>query len=298
VDVKIDSSGGIDTFGEANQPISSAERPAVHIVSNNETLFEIAYKYNIDPTNLAKINGISPSHKLKNGQMLKLPLENDALASAEVGKEIPSYEDTEETDRKKKAQKDKLDQELEEILAIPKGATVAGEDKATTSKSKGEAKNIKEQEELSRPKVVETVGGVKKSVENEAKPLPSLKMRWPVRGSIVSNFGDVRDGAPNDGINIKAPLGTKVTAASDGAVIYVGKNLEQDYGNVVIIQHDNSLITSYAHLNDVALKNGASVRAGDVVGSVGKTGDVTEPQLYFEIMKDKKPVNPMNYLKK
>jgi murein DD-endopeptidase MepM/ murein hydrolase activator NlpD len=108
----------------------------------------------------------------------------------------------------------------------------------------------------------------------------------------------MKDGIPNDGINIKSPLGEKVKAAADGTVIYVGNKLEEEYGNIAIIQHDNDLITSYAHLKNISVKKDAKVRAGDVIGTVGTTGDVTEPQLHFEVIKDKIPVNPLKYLQK
>ena len=64
----------------------------------------------------------------------------------------------------------------------------------------------------------------------------------------------------------------------------------------MIVQHDGGTITSYAHLDKIAKKNG-KVRAGDVIGTVGSTGDVKSPQLHFEVLKDKSPVNPMNYIK-
>jgi murein DD-endopeptidase MepM/ murein hydrolase activator NlpD len=70
----------------------------------------------------------------------------------------------------------------------------------------------------------------------------------------------------------------------------------EEFGNTVIVKHDNDIITSYAHLRDINVKNGAAVHRGDVIGSVGKTGDVTEPQLHFEILKNKMPINPSKYL--
>ncbi|MDR3151744.1 MAG: M23 family metallopeptidase, partial [Holosporaceae bacterium] len=120
----------------------------------------------------------------------------------------------------------------------------------------------------------------------------------PVKGKIISNFGDVVDGSPNDGINIKPSGDAKVRAADTGTVIYSGNKLEEEFGNVVIVQHDNGLITSYAHLSNAAVKDGDIVAAGDIIGQAGKSGNVSEQQLHFEVMKDKKPVNPLKFLKK
>ena len=140
-----------------------------------------------------------------------------------------------------------------------------------------------------------------KDKKNATKVSPS-KLIYPVNGSISSKFGDdMGDGIINDGINIKAAEGTNVLAAGDGTVIYAGNKLEEDFGNVIIIQHGSALdnvITSYAHLKNIKIKNNATVKAGDVIGTVGKTGDVKTPQLHFEVMKNKKPVNPVKYLQK
>ncbi|MBR1734548.1 MAG: M23 family metallopeptidase [Alphaproteobacteria bacterium] len=158
-----------------------------------------------------------------------------------------------------------------------------------TSTAVGEPIANKEKKE----KLQATTGNIKnKSLSN------SNKMRMPVNGKIISHFGDISDGIANDGINIKANKGTDVIAAADGTVIYVGSKLDEEYGNVVIVQHDNGLITSYAHLDKALVKKDKKILAGEKLGTVGQTGDVQEPQLYFEVMKDKKPVNPLKYLKK
>jgi murein DD-endopeptidase MepM/ murein hydrolase activator NlpD len=308
VEIKIDGVGSDSSFGAGLQG-HAPSRPAVHVVSEDEAFSDIAYKYNVDPVNFAKINGIKPPYKVKSGQILKLPSENEPLsnvstvASVDLGNEIQSFEEDEKNNGKKK---DKLDAELEEILGMPEKKTGTSESAVGENKSSSKAaknKQLAEQDRLSRPAVVESAVGVpiKKTITAKNPPVASAstksaKMQWPVKGNVVTHFGDIKDGAANDGINIKAAMGTKVLAASDGSVIYVGKNLEEDYGNVVIVQHGNGLITSYAHLDSIAVKNGANVHAGEMVGTVGKTGDVTEPQLYFEVMKDKKPVDPMKYL--
>jgi murein DD-endopeptidase MepM/ murein hydrolase activator NlpD len=92
--------------------------------------------------------------------------------------------------------------------------------------------------------------------------------------------------------------GTPVKAVSDGEVIYAGNNLDESFGNVVVVQHKDGVISSYAHLKDINVKKGAKISAGQKVGSVGKTGDVSIPQLHLEIMKNNTPENPEKYLGK
>ena len=101
------------------------------------------------------------------------------------------------------------------------------------------------------------------------------------------------DGGPhNDGINIAAPLGTPVRAIDAGAVAYAGNELK-GYGNLVLVRHANGWISAYAHLDDELLvKKGDTVAAGQVIAKVGDTGGVGEPQLHFELRRGKKPVDP------
>ena len=318
VEIKID-----DTFASVSQH-SAVTTSATHTVSGNETLFDIANKYNIDPMNLAKINGISSPYAVKKGHVLKLPDEGNAAPMDDTGKEIPTFDDDSSLKHEKK--KDELDEEFEDVIL---GKDEAGSEKSKETKSKEGGTSFNYQAAtLSSPKITETAVGKpirekskkdhgKDSEKNEdeesPKPIEKLqeafkavdqdkeksssKMRMPVDGKIISKFGDIKDGISNDGINIKASVGTKVRCAGDGVVIYVGSKLEE-YGNIVIVQHKNGLITSYAHLKDIFVKNGASVSSGDLIGTVGKTGDVTESQLYFEVMKDKRPVDPSKYIEK
>lgn len=314
--------------------IDDAAATNTHIVMSNETLYDIAYRYNVDPVNLAKINGLQPPYLLKNGQVLQLPsgdsqtgiviTESGTTPSATTARgyvaidetvnnaeenDIPPY--IEEEQKKNKKKKDEPDDDFDSMILAESGEAKNAKASKAAEKSASSAKT------LATPKVTATAigtpvsGSSKTSSKGEKGSAAfsskgkdrkasskSAKMRMPVEGKIISHFGDVNDGISNDGINIRAKKGTSVSAAADGTVIYVGNKLDEEYGNVVIIQHDDGLITSYAHLDKAAVKKDAQVHAGDKIGTVGNTGDVKESQLYFEVMKDKKPVNPSKYLKK
>lgn len=118
---------------------------------------------------------------------------------------------------------------------------------------------------------------------------------WPVQGKIVSRFGPRKGGLYNDGINIAAPEGTKVKAASDGVVVYSGNEL-RGYGNLLLIKHDGGFVTAYAHTSKNLVQKDAVIRKGDTIAYVGKTGHVSSPQLHFSIRKDRKALNPEKYL--
>jgi murein DD-endopeptidase MepM/ murein hydrolase activator NlpD len=113
----------------------------------------------------------------------------------------------------------------------------------------------------------------------------------PVSGRIIEGFGNTGNGQRNDGINIAAPVGTPIHAAADGVVSYAGNELK-GYGNLILIKHDDGFVTAYAHANSIGVARGQRVAKGDVIGTVGQTGDVDQPQLHFEIREGMKPLDP------
>ncbi|MBR5599063.1 MAG: peptidoglycan DD-metalloendopeptidase family protein [Alphaproteobacteria bacterium] len=157
-------------------------------------------------------------------------------------------------------------------------------------------------------KLSKNTTATKKSIQytSEAKPQTKIKRKnvstyrktkfvWPVNGSVVSSFGVVGQGRKNDGINIKAALGTNVKAADKGIVAYAGNELK-GFGNLVLIKHTDGYITAYAHTDKIYVKKGQQVLRGEKIATVGKTGSVNTPQLHFEVRAGKKAVNPRQYL--
>jgi murein DD-endopeptidase MepM/ murein hydrolase activator NlpD len=128
-----------------------------------------------------------------------------------------------------------------------------------------------------------------------ADPAPGGRFPWPLRGRVLANYGNAPGGGHNDGINIGAPLGTPVRAIDGGTVVYSGNEVK-GYGNILLVRHANGWISAYAHLGDVAVKQGDTIAAGQVIAKVGNTGGVSEPQLHFELRRGQKPVNPTEFL--
>ena len=116
---------------------------------------------------------------------------------------------------------------------------------------------------------------------------------WPVSGPVTSGFG-MRWGRMHEGIDIGAASGTPIHAAAGGTVIYAG--WMGGYGNLVVIDHHNSLATAYGHQSAIATAVGASVSQGQVVGYVGCTGHCFGPHLHFEVRVNGTPVDPLAYL--
>lgn len=116
-------------------------------------------------------------------------------------------------------------------------------------------------------------------------------MIWPVQGRLLSSYGRQDGGAFNDGVNLAAAAGSVVKAAADGTVTYAGR--DETYGNLMLVEHANGWITAYAHLEALYAKSGDTVKQGAMIGRVGATGKVKEPQLHFELRQGKQPVDPM-----
>jgi len=145
---------------------------------------------------------------------------------------------------------------------------------------------------VATPETHTTTESVNKTAE-AAGSLPSF--RWPVKGRIIASFGARPNGTQNDGINLAVPEGTPVKAADDGVVAYAGNELK-GYGNLVLIRHANGYVSAYANASELLVKRGETIKRGQVIAHAGQTGNVTSPQLHFEIRKGSTPVDPIKYL--
>ncbi|ESQ84523.1 hypothetical protein AEAC466_09225 [Asticcacaulis sp. AC466] len=108
------------------------------------------------------------------------------------------------------------------------------------------------------------------------------KFVWPVRGRILVPFGQLAPNVRNDGINIASSAGTEIKAASDGVVVYEGDQVKE-LGNTIYIKHEDGWYTGYSHLQGMKVRNNERVSKGQVIGTVGQTGTIDQPQLHFEI---------------
>ncbi len=120
---------------------------------------------------------------------------------------------------------------------------------------------------------------------------------WPHKGTVLLAFGPVDKGRHNDGINISARKGDSVYAADNGVVAYAGNELK-GFGNLVLIKHAGGWMTAYAHNDKVLVQRGLQIKRGDLIAKAGSSGNVTTPQVHFELRKGTKAVDPLLYLEK
>ena len=113
---------------------------------------------------------------------------------------------------------------------------------------------------------------------------------WPAQGSVLTGF----DEAKNKGLDIGGAAGDAVLAAADGRVVYVGASL-RGYGNLIILKHNNTYLTAYAHNQTLLVKEDQTVRRGQKIAEMGNS-DADRVKLHFEVRRQGKPVDPAKYL--
>ncbi|HEY4370594.1 MAG TPA: peptidoglycan DD-metalloendopeptidase family protein [Burkholderiales bacterium] len=114
---------------------------------------------------------------------------------------------------------------------------------------------------------------------------------WPASGKIIGQFSDT---GTNKGVDIAAKVGDPVYAAGPGKVVYAGQGL-RGYGRLIIIKHNNTYLSAYAHNSVLLVKEGQAVTKGQKIAEAGNT-DSDTPKLHFEIRRQGKPVDPTKYL--
>jgi murein DD-endopeptidase MepM/ murein hydrolase activator NlpD len=238
--------------------VAAAPRVSVseHIVAPGESMMGIARKHGITITALAKANNIQPYGKISIGQHLTIPGGHPA-AERPVAAVAPQ---------------------------VTKPQTVPAERVAS-----GPAQNAR----IATPETHTTTESLPAQTAEAAGSLPNF--RWPVKGRIITAFGAKSNGGQNDGINLAVPEGTPIKAADDGVVAYAGNELK-GYGNLVLIRHANGYVSAYANASELLVKRGDTIKRGQVIAHAGQTGNVTSPQLHFEIRKGSTPVDPTKYL--
>jgi murein DD-endopeptidase MepM/ murein hydrolase activator NlpD len=255
----------------APAPARPAASGDVHIVQPGETLMGIAHRHGVSLTELARANNIQTYGKVAIGDRLTIPAGHRARAPERVASAAPAQRhETRPAPAQAVAQPHRAPK-IESVGTVPvETARVATPEPATAPESP-----------------------VKKAEAVAAAHVPSF--RWPVTGHVIEAFGPRPNGTSNDGINLAVPEGTPIRAAEDGVVAYSGNELK-GYGNLVLIRHADNYVSAYANASELLVKRGDSVRRGQVIARSGQSGNVTSPQLHFEIRKGSTPVDPRKLL--
>lgn len=159
------------------------------------------------------------------------------------------------------------------------------------------ANNLSDAERIETGQVI-FIPSASKPAENKI-PAAVVSSRedfiWPVKGRVISSFGERQGITPNKGIDIQAGAGVPVVAARSGKVIFSEDKLK-GYGKTVILDHGDEYQTVYAHNSEILVKIGEEAKQATTIAKVGSTGRSSTPYLHFEIRKGHKPQNPFHFL--
>ncbi|MCK5262729.1 MAG: peptidoglycan DD-metalloendopeptidase family protein [Gammaproteobacteria bacterium] len=268
--------------------------PDDYTVASGDTLYSIAWRYEIDPDDLAKWNHLSPPYIIHPGDRLHTK-ESDGLAADKLTIETKQQQNkpSEITVRRG----DTLySLSRENDVSVARLAFINGLKKPYVI-NPGQTLRLKGKLDLSsrQANAKSTTRVTRPVISTAASPVEtnrSVSWQWPVKGKLIGRFNKYKNDAK--GIDIAGSEGKSVKAASSGKVVYSGNGLIS-YGNLVIIKHSRSYLSAYAHNKKLLVKEGETVKAGQKIAELGKTG-AEKPKLHFEIRKNGKPVDPLRYL--
>lgn len=291
----------------------SGRQTLYHVVTRGDTLWDIAQKYDTTTGEVKVLNNLESS-TLRVGQRLKVKETSDAAARSvaagsgsftsrvagrnkAVSAEKPAASASEKTNRARQVNK-RLHRVRagENLFRIGLKYNVSPLDIMAVN-------DIDKPEDLQAGSVITvpivseaaTVTGTRQERTVNERLARQRGLIWPARGRVISKFGRESDGVVNNGIKIKVAANTPVHAAEDGEVIYADDGIKT-FGNLILLRHNNGLITAYAHASELLVAKGEKVEKGEVIARAGQTGNVGEPQLHFEVRRNARAIDPLKIL--
>lgn len=300
---------------KANQSAAGKDwRPDTYIVKKGDTLFSIGLEYGFEYKEIAAANNISEPYPIQIGQKLNLAGVKAKSEAADINlaeqsasedgvvitpmKTDPAAIETTMSESKmpdinSSENKPPVTPILNEPKAIREPYSLEAFNRSAPVKTT-EAK-VAVTSKAGETKPIEAKPAENKSAEAKASDVKpagddAIKWSWPTQGKVVANFNE----ATNKGIDIGGSTGQAIHAASGGKVIYSGSDL-RGYGKLVIIKHNKTYLSVYAHNSKILTKEGQIVFAGQKIAEMGNT-DSNTVKLHFEIRRLGKSVDPAKYL--
>ena len=273
------------------------------IVSSGETLEFISRSTGVPLDDIAYYNSLSYPYKLNDGMRLyiakrKLDADTDTPASSQFSIE------------------NEVVYSVDDVYYVKSGDTIS----SIAMKFGINTKQLIELNQIVNPSLI-YVGQELKIVENKLSKSDKInntvlakesdrdgnalddidkstvsvpQFRWPVLGRVINNYGAEVYGRVNNGVYISAPLGSEIRASERGVVTFVGT--EDYFGDLIIIKHLDNWVSSYAHLDKSNVLIGDKIEKGDIIGTVGASGIIESPQLYFELRRGTIVQDPTDFL--
>ncbi|HEX8963469.1 MAG TPA: peptidoglycan DD-metalloendopeptidase family protein [Rhodocyclaceae bacterium] len=248
-----------------------------YTVKKGDTLYSIALEHGRDYKDVAAWNNIDNPNRIRVGQQLRV--------SPPEGEEPIAVAKPIQMDAAPAAAKPPAGANTDSFKREPKGGVVAYSDDA-----------LARMREPAQQKPAEKPAEKQPPVAEKAPPPAgedAVDWTWPAPGKTVAGYSESGP-AINKGIDIAGKAGDPVYAAAAGKVVYVGSGL-RGYGNLVIVRHNASYLSAYAHNSKILVKETQTVAKGQKIAEIGSS-DADQAGLHFEIRRLGKPVDPLNYL--
>ncbi len=268
------TSAGKNTSTVKKRPVEKDWRPEVYVVQKGDTLYSIAFNYGFDYHELAEMNGIQDPNFIQIGQKINLLPGRDSkreIASAPVAQVRPVVKDQPKVTKQPYS---------ESAVAQVEGGQVKRERPVAPVLAKVETK----------PDVVPEAKSESKP-ETDTGDDDALEWSMPAQGKLIGGFSSTDN---RKGIEIAGKLGQPIYASAPGKVVYSGNGL-RGYGKLLIVKHNKTYLSAYAHNDQLLVKEGETVTRGQKIAEMGNT-DSDQVKLHFEVRRFGKPVDPANYL--
>ena len=269
-------------------------------VRGNQNVYTIAHEHNVSMREIIVLNDLKPPFEIRPGQKLVLPAGGSNFGGDMSPPEAAPLAPVEKNALAPITPAAVSSQPLDPLSTPPVSSAPPSLTPAASTAPlplvAPVAPSSDAVQSLNTPSPAQKQTATTMAASSSAVAESSITMIWPVQGPILSSFGAKSAGLNNDGINISAPKGAPVVAAAPGTVVYAGDEMK-GFGNLVLIRHQGDWVTAYAHLDRVMVKKDSIAAQGDMIGIVGKTGNVSTPQLHFETRQNGKPTDPAKIIK-
>jgi lipoprotein NlpD len=275
----------------ASEPKPAPENPSeppikIHVVQKGDTLISLALQYGLDYRELAAWNNIENVNVIRVGQELRVsapgiapsPVPSPVGADGTVVTPLITAPSPGPGDTQSLANTATLKVE-------PRAIKVPYSDKAF-AQMEAEARAASTAAAVPAESVASTPAAPAAVTKGDDE---SVDWAWPAKGKVLAGYTEA-----SKGIDIAGSLGAVVLAAAGGKVVYSGTGL-RGYGKLIIIKHNNTYLSAYAHNNNIFVKEGQDVKKGQRIAEMGST-DTDKVKLHFEIRKQGKPVDPSRLL--
>ena len=257
-------------------PVSSMDptaetTPEAHTVRKGDTLYAIAWEYDLDYRTLAAWNRLEPPFVIYPGQVLRLRGSTPAMAddSVKATVTIAALPDTANVGHRK------IDEG--KVGAASASPAESGSDAGNDSGTGSVAETTQNKTLAALPDTFDGGSAV-------------TTWHWPTRGKIIGAFGK----SGEKGIHLSGTFEQPVVAAADGRVVYSGTGLV-GYGRLIVLKHNKQFFSAYGHNSRILVEEGEVVRGGQRIAQMGSSGS-DRVKLHFEIRRNGKPVDPLRFL--